>query len=186
VASVEQEYSVSADSRATRLQIGPATEDDWPWIVLGQAEIAWAGLGPERRVEIDRQTVAERTAARVERVRTDEGFPNQAFVARTEEGSPAGFVWVARTHNDFTGQLEASLLDQYVAERYRGKGLGRRLMETAEEWAREQGLPRISLSVGARNTIGQRLYESLGYQTETLRMTKRLVPQEDEPLLASD
>jgi ribosomal protein S18 acetylase RimI-like enzyme len=177
---------MSPDSEATQLRIEPATEDDWPWIIRGQAEIAWAGLGPERREEIDRQTVAERTAVRVARVRKDEGFPNQAFVARTLDGSPAGFVWVARTHNDFTGQLEASLLNQYVAEPYRGQGLGRCLMEAAEAWAREQGLPRISLSVGAHNTIGQRLYESLGYQVETLRMTKRLIPQEDELLLTND
>jgi ribosomal protein S18 acetylase RimI-like enzyme len=119
-------------------------------------------------------------------VRKDEGFPNQAFVARTADGTLAGFIWVARTHNDFTGLLEASLLNQYVAEPYRGQGLGRSLMETAEGWALEQGLPRISLSVGVHNTIGQRLYESLGYQVETLRMTKQLIPQQDEALPAND
>jgi ribosomal protein S18 acetylase RimI-like enzyme len=177
---------MSADSEGTQLRIEPATENDWPWIIRGQVEIAWAGLGPERRAEADRPTVAERTTQRVATVRKDEGFPNQAFVARAADGTPAGFVWVARTHNDFTGRLEASLLNQYVAEPYRGQGLGRRLMDTAEEWARQQGLPRISLSVGAHNTIGQRLYESLGYQVETLRMTKRLTPQEDEPLLADN
>jgi ribosomal protein S18 acetylase RimI-like enzyme len=176
---------MSPDSEATRLRIEPATEDDWAWIIRGQAEIAWAGLGSERREGIDRQTVAERTAARVARVRKDEGFPNQAFVARTQDGSPAGFVWVARTHNDFTGQLEASLLNQFVAAPYRGRGLGRRLMETAEDWAREQGLPRLSLSVGVDNTIGRGLYKSLGYQVETLRMTKLLGPQ-DESLFADD
>jgi ribosomal protein S18 acetylase RimI-like enzyme len=176
---------MSADTKVTQFQIGPATEDDWPWIVRGQAEIAWAGLGPERRAEADRRTVAERTARRVARVRKDADFPNRAFVARTGDGTLAGFVWVARTHNDSTGQLEASLLNQYVAEPYRGHGLGRRLMETAEDWARQQGLPRISLSVGAFNTIGQRLYESLGYQVETLRMTKPLIPQ-NESLFADD
>jgi ribosomal protein S18 acetylase RimI-like enzyme len=108
-------------------------------------------------------------------------------VAKAEEGTPAGFIWVARTHNDSTGQLEASLLNQYVAEPYRGQGLGRHLMEAAEEWARQQGLPRISLSVGVHNAIRQRLYESLGYEVETLRMTKELVPQApDEILLAND
>ncbi|MGD8967307.1 MAG: GNAT family N-acetyltransferase [Anaerolineae bacterium] len=177
---------MSTNANPTQFRIEPATENDWPWIIRGQAEIAWARLGPERRAEVDRTTVAERTAQRVSRVREDKGFPNQAFVARTEDGSPAGFVWVARTHNDFTGRLEASLLNQYVAEPHRGQGLGRCLMEAAEEWAREQGLPRISLSVGAHNTIGQRLYESLGYQVETLRMTKPLMPQEDELLLAND
>jgi ribosomal protein S18 acetylase RimI-like enzyme len=77
-------------------------------------------------------------------------------------------------------------LNQYVAEPYRGQGLGRRLLETAEEWACQQGLPRISLSVGAQNTLVQKLYESLGYQVETLRMSKRLIPQEDDEFPLSD
>ncbi len=167
--------------------IETATDDDWPWIVEGQVKTYWVRLGSERQREVELQTVEERVAQWVADLRKEEGFPNQAFVAKTKEGTPAGFVWVARTHNDSTGQLEASLLSQYVAEPYGGQGLGRRLMETAEEWARQQGLPRISLSVGVRNAIGQRLYESLGYQVETLRMTKKLIPQEsDEILLAND
>jgi ribosomal protein S18 acetylase RimI-like enzyme len=101
-------------------------------------------------------------------------------MAKTDEGTPAGFVWVAKTHNDFTGQLEASLLNQYVADPYRGQGLGRRLMETAEEWAGQQGLQRISLSVGAHNKLAQKLYETLGYQVEMLRMTKKLDTQQPE------
>jgi ribosomal protein S18 acetylase RimI-like enzyme len=177
---------MSTNHELTQFRIEPATPSDWPWIVRGEVEIAWTRLGPERRQEIDRRTIEERSAQRVAQLRQDEGFPNQAFVARTEDGALAGFVWVARTHNDSTGRLEASLLNQYVAEAYRGQGLGRRLMETAEQWARQQSLPRISLSVGAQNTIGQRLYKSLGYHEETLRMTKRLIPQEDEPPLAND
>lgn len=53
-------------------------------------------------------------------------------------------------------------------------------MEMAEEWARQQDLPRISLSVGAGNPLGQKLYESLGYEVETLRMAKKLGPPEKD------
>lgn len=173
---------MSANLKETSFRIERATEDDWPWVVQGQVEIAWVRLGRERQREVSRQAVEERVARRVAELRKDEGFPSVAFVAKTDDGTPAGFVWVARDHNDSTGQLEAQLLDQYVAERYRGLGLGRRLLETAEEWARQQGLPRISLSVGAHNTIGQRLYESFGYQVETMRMTKRLSAQEADDL----
>jgi ribosomal protein S18 acetylase RimI-like enzyme len=161
----------------TQFHIGAAVEDDWLWIAQGQTEIAWVRLEAERQQETDRRALDEQVALQVAKLRADEGFPNQAFVARTDDGELAGYVWVAKTHNDSTGQLEASLLSQYVAEAYRGQGLGRRLMEEAEDWARRQGLPSISLSVGARNTLGQRLYESLGYQVETVRMYKRL----DEP-----
>jgi len=177
----------SGSSERPVFQIEAATEEDWPWIVQGEAEIAWVRLGHERQEESDRQTIEARVAQRIAKLRKDEGFPNQAFVARTGDEAHAGFVWVARTHNDSTGQLEASLLSQYVAAPYRGHGLGHRLLDMAEEWARQQRLPRISLSVGADNTMGQRLYEALGYQVETLRMTKKLRPQEpDELLLAND
>jgi ribosomal protein S18 acetylase RimI-like enzyme len=174
---------VSASFLESRFRIDKATESDWPWIAQGQVEIAWTRLGPDRQREAGRQTVEERVAQQVAELCQDEGFPNEAFVAKTDEGTPAGFVWVAKNHNDFTGQLEASLLNQYVAEPYRGQGLGRRLMETAEEWARQQGLPRISLSVGAHNTLAQRLYKTLGYQVDTLRMTKKLDTQEPAFLL---
>ena len=172
-----------ASSDETAFRIEPATKDDWPWIVQGQVVIAWVRLGPERQRQVSRQTVEERVARQVAELRQQEGFPSVAFVARTDDGTPVGFVWVARTHNDFTGQLEASLLSQYVAEPCRGQGLGHRLMERAEDWARQQGLPRISLSVGAHNRLAQSLYETLGYQVETLRMTKELDRQEPGLLL---
>jgi len=159
-----------------QFKIEQATESDWPWIVQGEVEIAWVGLDPEQQRHVGRRTVEETVARRVQRQREDEGFPTQAFVARMEDGTLAGFVRVAKDQNDFTGQLQAHLLNQYVAEPYRDQGLGRRLLETAEEWARQQGLPRISLSIGARNTLGQRLYETLGYRVETLRMAKQLSP----------
>jgi ribosomal protein S18 acetylase RimI-like enzyme len=41
--------------------------------------------------------------------------------------------------------------------------------------------------VGVLNTLGQKLYESLGYQVETLRMSKKLNEQETDALsLAND
>ena len=173
------------DPKASHIE--PAGEADWPWIEHGEVEIAWTRLGKERHREISRETIAGQIKQRVERLRKDESFHNEAFIAWAEDGTPAGFVWVAKDHNDSTGQLEALLLNQYVTDGYRGQGLGRRLMETAEEWARGQGLPRISLAVGVGNTIGQRLYESLGYQAETLRMSKKLDSQAaDELLLVND
>ena len=65
-------------------------------------------------------------------------------------------------------------MGQYVAKPYRDEGLGGRLLELAEDWAREQGLSCLCLFVGADNVIAQRLYRSLGYEVEGLRMTKRL------------
>jgi len=177
----------SKDDSPISLELEEATDTDWPWIVKGQTEIAWASLDSQRRRKTDRETFEEQVAQQVTRLRREEGFPSKVFVARIGDGALAGFVWVARTHNDSTGQLEASLLSQYVAEPYRGQGLGRRLLEEAEQWARQQGLSRVSLSVGVHNTIEQRLYESLGYRVETLRMSKKLnAPESDDLSLGND
>jgi ribosomal protein S18 acetylase RimI-like enzyme len=123
---------------------------------------------------VGRERARDQVRARLLRLRADEGFPNEALVARASDGSLAGYVWVARTHNDRTGRLEASLLGQYVAPEHRDQGLGGQLLRHAEGWALGHGLPCLCLFVSAGNTIAQRLYRSLGYEVESLRMSKRL------------
>ena len=51
--------------------IQPAREDDWPWIVQGQVEIAWTRLGPDRRREVSRKAIREG----VERQVAEAGIP---------------------------------------------------------------------------------------------------------------
>lgn len=151
-----------------------AREDDWPRIIQWQAEIEWVGLPRDRKHELNPEAVHERLRKRVARLRTDEGFPNEALVARAPDGNLAGYVWIAKTHNDRTGRLEASLLGQYVASEYRDQGLGGRLLQLAEDWARRRDLPCLCLFVSSQNAVAQRLYRSLGYEVEGLRMSKSL------------
>jgi ribosomal protein S18 acetylase RimI-like enzyme len=169
----------AARAQSTEYSIRPATESDWPWILKGQVEIALQRLDAEEREEQGSLRVEESVRRQVARIRSDEDFATQAFVAKTAAGERAGFIWLAKDQNDATGLVEASLLNQYVEEAHRGRGLGHQLLDTAENWARDQGLPRIALSVGVRNTLGQRLYESLGYEIETLRMSKRLGAEDE-------
>ena len=109
-----------------QFRIETATPDNWPWIVQCHGEVAWVRLGREGQREANRQAIQERVAQQAGRIRWDKGFPTQTFVAKAEDGTLVGYVWVAKSHHDFTGEQEASLLSQYVAEPYRGQGLGRR------------------------------------------------------------
>ncbi len=59
-----------------------------------------------------------------------------------------------------------------VDEQYRRRGVGRALMEQAEQFAREHGARDIELSVYKFNVGAIRLYEELGYQTASLKMRK--------------
>ena len=48
-------------------------------------------------------------------------------------------------------------------EKYRGKGIGSKFMDIAENKAREDGFNKLSLLVFEKNTGAKRLYERLGY-----------------------
>ena len=51
-----------------------------------------------------------------------------------------------------------------VAESHRGQGIGRLLMEKLHQWAQEQGIKEIELSVWERNGQAIGFYQKLGYQ----------------------
>ncbi len=59
-----------------------------------------------------------------------------------------------------------------VGENYRRSGVGRALMEQAEQFAREHGARDIELSVYRFNQAAVQFYEELGYQTASFKMRK--------------
>ncbi|MGJ9418060.1 GNAT family N-acetyltransferase [Massilia sp. CMS3.1] len=59
-----------------------------------------------------------------------------------------------------------------VVNRMRGQGIGRTLMEHAEQWAIACGAKDIRLEVWKFNASAIRLYEELGYEIRSLAMSK--------------
>jgi ribosomal protein S18 acetylase RimI-like enzyme len=60
--------------------------------------------------------------------------------------------------------------DVEVAEDARGRGLGRRLMERAEDEGHRRDGTALGLNVFGPNTRARRLYESLGYEPTSIRV----------------
>jgi len=52
----------------------------------------------------------------------------------------------------------------YVAEDHRHKGIGKKLLAAAEDWARSQGCVEIASDTWIDNEISQRAHEALGYE----------------------
>lgn len=77
-------------------------------------------------------------------------------------------------HNGFAGTYVNELA---VAERWRGRGIGTRLLAEAERWARDHGAMGMALDTLATNEGARRLYERLGFRVRAVVLGKLLPPQ---------
>ena len=84
------------------------------------------------------------------------------FVAEID-GKPAGFVACDATWHSFFDEDVGEIHEIVVAREYRGKGIGKRLMEAAENYLKSRGHKKIELWVGERNYAAKKFYEKLGY-----------------------
>ena len=74
---------------------------------------------------------------------------------------------------EFAGTY-ARLTVLVVDEQWRGRGIGKMLMERIERWAREQGGTLIILTSGNQRADAHRFYETLGYTKTGVRYAKQL------------
>ncbi len=81
-------------------------------------------------------------------------------------------LWMGTAIDQVAGDRHAHIFLLYVAPDHRRLGLGRTLMGQAEDWAQARGDRKISLQVFNHNVPALSLYESLGYQPQSLALVK--------------
>ncbi len=145
----------------------------------------------------DQPVLALRPAAaadadRIAALFTDEGYPAAAssVAARLERftGDGSGRVIVAEDGGEILGFVAVHLMPRFehddivarilalvVDAGARGRGVGRELMDAAEEVARAAGSAFIEVTAGHHRPDARRLYESVGYDASvTAYLRKRL------------
>lgn len=81
------------------------------------------------------------------------------FSARTASvGDLAGWIVMS------AGGGEADVMTIATTEAGRGQGIGRNLLRTGIDWARDQGAEVVHLEVDERNTSALGLYSSFGFE----------------------
>lgn len=149
-------------------------EDDWEWFIPKYALTARESMHAHRQSLTSIEDIQANLEMQIKRFRSPEGLDNFANVAKDENGQRVGFIWLIESTSGFTEAAFAWIMCIYVEAGFRGRGIGRHLMELGEKWAEEKGLIDIILNVSNENESAIRLYESMGYEMETRRYIKKL------------
>src|SRR5207237_8195365 len=94
-------------------------------------------------------------------------MPLTILVAEASCGTLVGFVEVdLRSHADGCNPAQAVgyIEGWYVAEEYRHRGVGRKLVAEAEHWARTHRCVEMASDALIENEVSQRAHEALGYE----------------------
>ena len=93
-------------------------------------------------------------------------LPLVNFVAEASDGSLLGFAEVGlRSHAEGCDpSLPVGYVEGwYVVEGQRRRGIGKKLLAAAEDWARRQGCVEMASDTSPENQVSQRVHKSLGF-----------------------
>jgi len=129
--------------------IRSATEDDIPSLALLSGELGY-------------ETTAEQVKARFEFImgKSDHGI----YVAE-EDGAVLGFIAFER-YDTLYMDSGLNLTGLVASAGARNKGIGRQLLEAAQEHAIETGLKFLRLNSGAQRLEAHRFYRNRGFDNE--------------------
>lgn len=155
-----------------------------------RADVSLAPMAADRLPAWIEESKSEYRADRVRSGETLEQATDnaeQSFTAYFAAGEPAphhhvfdvmerdervGSLWIGP--QSLVNTTDWWVWDIAIDEPHRGRGLGRAAMLLAEQEVAAFGGTVLGLNVFGFNTAGRRLYESLGYETSSIRMQKVL------------
>src|SRR3712207_4213499 len=102
--------------------------------------------------------------------------PDVAVFVAEEGGAVIGYAYAGVEASDYMSLRGPAgvLHDVIVDPSYRGRGVGRLLLDATLAFLRSRGAPRVVLSTAARNAAAQRLFASAGFRQTMVEMTREL------------
>jgi RimJ/RimL family protein N-acetyltransferase len=117
------------------------------WLI---AEGGWRSVGEERRY-----------------LRAIRRSSHAAVLVAEEDGELVGRLSISR--DPHPASRHVADLGLLVAKEHRRRGIGRKLLVAAEDWATAAGITKIELHVFPHNEPAIALYQAVGYEREGLR-----------------
>ncbi len=152
--------------------IREAKEPDLQLVRKYTAETGWTVLSERERKQLVKEKWTKQILEVFDRLSRRE--TDRIFVAKDESLAFLGYLWIGEGGNIMTGLKHGYVYDIFVEEEFRGKGIGRILMEKAESFCRERGYSRILLMVSVSNQVAISLYDKMGFKAEQTYMARAL------------
>jgi len=156
------------NERDGAIRIRPATEADEAVLNELAARLTAFDVPPWRKPD-DIATADAREM--MEAVRA--ASPDNVVLVAERAGVPVGCLHVLAA-TDFFGARQAHISVLATTAGAEGSGVGRALLEHAEEWARQGGHSLLTLNVFAANERARRFYERAGLSPEMMKYVKQL------------
>jgi ribosomal protein S18 acetylase RimI-like enzyme len=96
------------------------------------------------------------------------------MIAVSKERTVVGFVHMHSVIDYYTEQRNGHVADIVVDDAYQGQGIGRKLLQCAEVWARAQSYDWLTISVFPQNFRAVRTYQKNGFEPDIARYLKVL------------
>ena len=155
----------------TDLTLRPATAADEPMLAMLAARLSAFELPPWRApheiADADSRAMIAAAAS---------GNPDDEVLIAERGGEVVGCLHVLAV-TDFFGLRHGHVSVIATTEAAEGSGVARSLMEHAEQWTAERGLPLLTLNMFAGNARARRFYEIAGFEVEMVKYAKRVNSQ---------
>jgi ribosomal protein S18 acetylase RimI-like enzyme len=97
------------------------------------------------------------------------------LVAVDQAGQPLGYIQLEPHHDMLTGGTSGYVSVLAVRAEAEGRGVARRLLDAADDWAVRSGFQFLLLDVFASNAPARRFYARRGFVDESLRLRRPVV-----------
>ncbi|MBT2690197.1 GNAT family N-acetyltransferase [Bacillus sp. ISL-47] len=118
----------------------------------------------------ERQTTPEAQRKRIEAIKKED---NSTIIVAEKDNQLIGFLMAiggAARRNNHSAYLVAG-----IASGHRGKGIGTKLFEELDRWAREHSIHRLELTTVVKNDAGVALYKKAGFKIEGTKKHSLLI-----------
>jgi len=152
------------------IQIKSPTLTDWQVIQKLNNEVFQADKDHDEDLKLD-WPFSEKGIAYYKKLA--EGSYGKCFIAYLDD-EPVGYVALAIKKFGYRTGKYVEVENIGVSPKFRGQGIGKKLMEKAGEWAKGQRATKLYVSAYSQNTKAISFYKTNGFETVGVELEKEI------------